>query len=64
MPHRGEQAATALEVNLSNLESTLDALLARFDSVEKAPASKESRKDDEPQGGDKAANAKPTAPAE
>ncbi|KAF4992172.1 hypothetical protein FDECE_13792 [Fusarium decemcellulare] len=29
---RGEQAATALEANLSNLESKLDAILARLDA--------------------------------
>ncbi|KAI9167002.1 hypothetical protein HJFPF1_03121 [Paramyrothecium foliicola] len=29
---RGEQAATALEANLSNLESKLDALLATFEA--------------------------------
>ncbi|KAG9256936.1 uncharacterized protein F5Z01DRAFT_441398 [Emericellopsis atlantica] len=35
---RGEQAATAMENNLSNLESKLDAILAAFDAadVEKA----------------------------
>lgn len=31
---RGEQAATALEANLNNLESKLDALLAAMDSIE------------------------------
>lgn len=31
---RGEQAATALEANLSNLESKLDALLAAFETGE------------------------------
>jgi hypothetical protein len=30
--NRGEQAATALEANLSNLESKLDAILAAFES--------------------------------
>ncbi|CAG9971639.1 unnamed protein product [Clonostachys byssicola] len=31
---RGEQAATALEANLSNLESKLDALLAAYEPAE------------------------------
>lgn len=31
---RGEQAATAMEANLTTLESKLDALLAAFDSLE------------------------------
>lgn len=31
---RGEQAATAMEANLTTLESKLDALLAAFDSIE------------------------------
>ncbi|EMT65236.1 hypothetical protein FOC4_g10011214 [Fusarium odoratissimum] len=32
--HRGEQAATALENNLSNLESRLDAILAALEARE------------------------------
>ncbi|KAI9904755.1 hypothetical protein N3K66_001284 [Trichothecium roseum] len=32
---KGEQAATAMEANLSNLESKLDALLAAFEAAEK-----------------------------
>ncbi|PTB65365.1 hypothetical protein BBK36DRAFT_21163 [Trichoderma citrinoviride] len=31
---RGEQAATAMEANLTNLESKLDALLAAFEPLE------------------------------
>ncbi|KAJ0313764.1 hypothetical protein COL516b_000708 [Colletotrichum fioriniae] len=31
---RGEQAASALEANLTNLEGRLDALLAAFESVQ------------------------------
>ncbi|ETS04010.1 hypothetical protein M419DRAFT_34015 [Trichoderma reesei RUT C-30] len=31
---KGEQAATAMEANLTTLESKLDALLAAFDSIE------------------------------
>ncbi|WYZ34673.1 hypothetical protein EsH8_I_000949 [Colletotrichum jinshuiense] len=34
---RGEQAATALEANLTNLESRLDALLAAFEVAEGSP---------------------------
>ncbi|GKT55161.1 hypothetical protein ColTof3_02500 [Colletotrichum tofieldiae] len=33
---QGEQAATALETNLTNLESRLDALLAAFEANEKS----------------------------
>lgn len=32
--NRGEQTATAMEANLSNLESKLDALLAAFEPLE------------------------------
>lgn len=32
--HRGEQAAAALEANLSTLESKLDAMLEAFDTAE------------------------------
>ncbi|GKT42052.1 uncharacterized protein ColSpa_02233 [Colletotrichum spaethianum] len=35
-PGGGEQAATALETNLTNLESRLDALLAAFEANEKS----------------------------
>lgn len=68
MLHRGEQAATALEANLSKIESTLDALLARFDSMEEEPSSKGSHEDNQPkdqtQGGSKATDGKQSAPAE
>lgn len=32
---RGEQTATAMEANLTNLESKLDAILAAFDDMER-----------------------------
>jgi hypothetical protein len=49
---RGEQAATALEANLTNLESKLDALLAAFEANEAKGAEKTEKKDD---------NSKPSA---
>ncbi|KAI6785557.1 uncharacterized protein J7T54_005891 [Emericellopsis cladophorae] len=46
---RGEQAATAMENNLSNLESKLDAILAAFDAadVEKATGENKQSSDDD-----------------
>ncbi|TID04394.1 hypothetical protein CH35J_002610 [Colletotrichum higginsianum] len=50
---RGEQAAAALEANLTTLESRLDALLAAFEASEKpehdgaaAPSTEELKKQD------------------
>ena len=50
-PNRGEQTATALETNLSSLESKLDELLASFgvladDEESKQPARDEDLNDD------------------
>jgi hypothetical protein len=37
--HRGEQAATAIESNLTNLERKLDAMLAAIEGAETAKES-------------------------
>lgn len=44
--HRGEQTATAMEANLTNLESKLDAILAAFDDMEQEKGSKSTAKVD------------------
>ncbi|KAL7950814.1 hypothetical protein V8C42DRAFT_131481 [Trichoderma barbatum] len=41
---RGEQTATAMEANLNNLESKLDALLAAFDDLEQEKGAKGTEK--------------------
>ncbi|RFU73779.1 hypothetical protein TARUN_8480 [Trichoderma arundinaceum] len=41
---RGEQAATAMEANLTNLESKLDALLAAFEELDEEKGAKSAEK--------------------
>ena len=54
---RGEQAASALEANLTNLEGKLDAMLAAFEAI--AQDAEEDVKDAEEQGqGDQEDNGK------
>ncbi|TFB05896.1 hypothetical protein CCMA1212_001693 [Trichoderma ghanense] len=48
---RGEQAATAMEANLTNLESKLDALLAAFESLEEDQEEGKGRKEHTNDGG-------------
>jgi hypothetical protein len=48
--HRGEQAATALETNLTSLERKLDAMLAAFEA---AAAAQNKPQKDEMNGADK-----------
>ncbi|KAL6828337.1 hypothetical protein V8C40DRAFT_240771 [Trichoderma camerunense] len=43
---RGEQTATAMEANLTNLESKLDAILAAFDDMEREKGAKGTEKVD------------------
>ncbi|PTB58738.1 hypothetical protein M431DRAFT_503693 [Trichoderma harzianum CBS 226.95] len=43
---RGEQTATAMEANLTNLESKLDAILAAFDDMEREKGAKNTEKVD------------------
>ncbi|KAL6696187.1 hypothetical protein J3F84DRAFT_327105 [Trichoderma pleuroticola] len=43
---RGEQTATAMETNLTNLESKLDAILAAFDDMEREKGAKTMEKVD------------------
>ncbi|PNP54393.1 hypothetical protein THARTR1_05600 [Trichoderma harzianum] len=43
---RGEQTATAMETNLTNLESKLDAILAAFDDMEREKGAKTTEKVD------------------
>lgn len=52
-PHyRGEQTATAMEANLTNLESKLDALLAAFEEMDEERGVKGAEKADEEDKGD------------
>ncbi|KAF3075173.1 hypothetical protein CFAM422_002926 [Trichoderma lentiforme] len=44
--HSGEQTATAMEANLTNLESKLDAILAAFDDMEREKGTKGTEKVD------------------
>ncbi|KAL5087575.1 hypothetical protein Trisim1_007619 [Trichoderma cf. simile WF8] len=43
---RGEQTATAMEANLTNLEGKLDAILAAFDDMEREKGTKSTERVD------------------